>query len=134
MPNYCHNDIEILGNSEDIKKLRELVGDNFDFNKIIPMPEELEDDNYRRLTKEQQEIVQKKYGYKDWYQWRIANWDVKWPACEVQSDWDDDFAEISFDTPWCPPEKIYNKLRELFPNISISWMYNEPGIGFAGYL
>ena len=42
MPNWCSNDVEIHGSKEDIAALHELIGDNFDFNKIVPMPPELE--------------------------------------------------------------------------------------------
>ena len=39
-----------------------------------------------------------------------------------------------FETAWSPPESICHKLRELFPNVSISWFYDEPGMQVAGYL
>ena len=41
MPNWNTNEVEISGSKEDISKFLELVTENFDFNKIIPMPEEL---------------------------------------------------------------------------------------------
>jgi hypothetical protein len=43
MPNLCENSIEITGTEEDIKALREWMGNDFDFNKIIPMPAEIDD-------------------------------------------------------------------------------------------
>lgn len=45
MPNWVQNDISLSGEEEDIKKVLELVKSeesDFDFNKIIPMPKELE--------------------------------------------------------------------------------------------
>ena len=41
MPNWCSNEVAITGSAEDIKVLHKLLGDKMDFNKIIPMPEEL---------------------------------------------------------------------------------------------
>ena len=51
MPNWCQNEVSIYGDSEYIKKLKAEVftvdKDNkqpyLDFNKVIPMPKELED-------------------------------------------------------------------------------------------
>jgi hypothetical protein len=40
MPNWCTNEVVIAGSALDIAKLKALIGDDFDFNKIIPMPVE----------------------------------------------------------------------------------------------
>lgn len=48
MPNWVQNDIFLYGEEEDIKKVLELVKSDeseFDFNKIIPMPKELDIDS-----------------------------------------------------------------------------------------
>jgi hypothetical protein len=45
MPNWCTNDVVIAGSIDDIAKLKALIGDEFDFGKIIPMPIELEADS-----------------------------------------------------------------------------------------
>lgn len=46
MPNWCFNKVVIVGEKEDISKLRELIGQNdFDFNKIIPMPTEIDEES-----------------------------------------------------------------------------------------
>ena len=43
MPNWCENRVDISGEPEDVKKFMELVGEKFNFQKIIPMPKELKD-------------------------------------------------------------------------------------------
>lgn len=51
MPNWCQNEVSIYGDKEDIKKIKAEVftvdkGNKqpyLDFNKVIPMPKELED-------------------------------------------------------------------------------------------
>jgi hypothetical protein len=43
MPNWCTNDVIIAGSVDDIAKLKALIGDDFAFNKIIPMPEEFDE-------------------------------------------------------------------------------------------
>ena len=42
--------------------------------------------------------------------------------------------EVEFNTAWSPPEAICSALREQYPDVSISWFYDEPGCEIAGYL
>ena len=70
-----------------------------------------------------------------WYDWRLANWDTKWDAYDVEvTDDDPECTEIEFNTAWSPPEAICSALREQYPDVSISWFYDEPGCEIAGYL
>jgi len=74
-----------------------------------------------------------------WYDWRLQNWDTKWDAGDVnieEQTWEDELEsfQATFNTAWSPPEAVCCRLRDLFPNVSISWFYDEPGCQFAGYL
>ena len=70
-----------------------------------------------------------------WYDWRIQNWDTKWDAYDVVvTDDDPESVEIEFNTAWSPPEAICNQIREDYPDVSVSWFYDEPGCEIAGYL
>ena len=70
-----------------------------------------------------------------WYDWRVQNWDTKWDAYDVEViDEDHDCIEIQFSTAWSPPEAICSALREQYPDLAISWFYDEPGCEIAGYL
>jgi len=70
-----------------------------------------------------------------WYDWRVQNWDTKWDAYDVVvTDDDPEYLEVEFNTAWSPPEAICHKIREDFPDIAISWFYDEPGCEIAGYL
>jgi len=70
-----------------------------------------------------------------WYDWRLQNWDTKWDAYDVVvTDPDPECTEIEFNTAWSPPEAICHALREQYPDLSISWFYDEPGEEIAGYL
>jgi hypothetical protein len=73
-----------------------------------------------------------KYGFKDWYGWRLAKWDTKWDICasEIQEKHKDEIT-VSFDTAWSPPIAFYEKMVEL--GFSVKAFYSEPGMGFAGY-
>ena len=50
MPNWTQNDLVITGTKEAIDGVYGLLGDTFDFNKILPMPKELKDDMHREGT------------------------------------------------------------------------------------
>ena len=71
-----------------------------------------------------------------WYDWRLANWDTKWDAYSIEIDESECHMvlEVEFETAWSPPEAICNAIREQYPDLSISWFYDEPGCEIAGYL
>ena len=71
-----------------------------------------------------------------WYNWRVQNWGTKWDCYTLEMD-DTDLPhgfEVTFETAWSPPEEICSAIREQYPNVSISWFYDEPGCEIAGYL
>ena len=164
MPNHCHNRVTIYGSGNDtdetraqIAKLKQIFEDEECFTQIIPEPDwhntplmssdmpkyewdkakgkvgelpQYVEDPWRRL-------VFKSTGQADdrWYDWRVQNWDTKWDCYDVVvTDDDPDCTEIEFNTAWSPPEAICNELREQYPDLSISWFYDEPGAEIAGYL
>ena len=71
-----------------------------------------------------------------WYDWRLRYWDTKWDCYDLEIDEDDlpHGFEVQFCTAWSPPEGICTAMREQYPDIDISWFYDEPGEGIAGYL
>ena len=162
MPNHCHNRVTIYGSGNDtddtraqIAKLKQIFEDEKVFGQIIPEPDWA---NTPLLTSDNR--WGEKYG-KDgelpilqtdsfgqhlrfqstgtldqrWYDWRCQNWDTKWDCYDVEVT-DDDPAqlEVTFNTAWSPPEAICSALREQYPDLSVSWFYDEPGMEFAGYL
>ena len=71
-----------------------------------------------------------------WYNWRVQNWGTKWDCYTLEMD-DTDLPhgfEVTFETAWSPPEEVCHAIREQYPNVSISWFYDEPGCEIAGYL
>ena len=160
MPNHCHNRVTFYASPEhndQIAKIKKMFLDEEIFTQIIPEPDwvntplmssdvkrysfskpkgkvgELpvwEEDPWRRL-------VFQSTGQADdrWYDWRIHNWDTKWDAYDVHiTDDDPDQLEVEFDTAWSPPEAICNEIREQYPDLAVSWFYDEPGCEIAGYL
>ena len=164
MPNHCHNRVTFYpsGNNTDssldqIETLKDIFTGESVFSQIIPEPDwhntplmssdmpkyewdkpkgkvgelpQYVEDPWRRL-------VFKSTGISDdrWYDWRLQNWDTKWDAYDVTvTDDDPECLEIEFSTAWSPPEAICHKIREDFPDLAISWFYDEPGCEIAGYL
>ena len=151
MPNWCRNRVTVFGKEEDISKISEIFSDKKSiFDHIIKAPD------WKRLPNEKGEfpklrqelnkdgsVFYETYDFPDgknddrWYHWNIQNWGTKWDitadSVEIELE-DSEMLEVSFDTAWSPPEPICKRLREMFPDSSFSWFYDEPGMEFAGYL
>jgi len=135
MPNWCENRVEVFDTEENIKKFKEYVSDGdllFSFQKIKPMPEELT--HTRSPSGEPNVDLINKYGVDNWYDWCTNNWGVKWDVHDVELVEEEDSLTYNFLTAWGPPEEIYKVIRDEFPNINLSWFYDEPGMEMAGYL
>jgi hypothetical protein len=103
MPNWIKNSVNVcVPKGVDKERLRifsELVGDDFSFERISPMPEIL-----------------------------IDNWGCKWDASDVTFMYDhNDEVMLScfFNTPWSPPVEICFKLRHDFPELLIQWIWYD---------
>ena len=149
MPNHCYNRVTFYSdNTEEVAKLKKIFEDENCFGQIIPEPDW---DNLPLMSKDVEGIVYNRgdvgelpvdgrfrsTGRQDdrWYDWRVQNWDTKWDAYDVSIDDDDpEQLEVSFNTAWSPPEAICNQIREDYPDVSVSWFYDEPGCEIAGYL
>ena len=158
MPNHRHNRVTVYSaNTHDVAKIKQMFEDENWFTQIIPEPDwantpldEKTAGNWlhsKRGEVGELPVKVEEYGtsyrFKStdkaddrWYDWRLANWDTKWDAYDVEShDFDDpDEYEVTFNTAWSPPEAICNELREQYPDLAISWFYDEPGCEIAGYL
>ena len=88
------------------------------------------------ITQETSDRLNKQYGDNNWYDWCNRNWDTKWDVGDVvfQDDFENEWLRYEFDTAWGPPTNIFHELEKRFPNIRISWFFNEPGMEIAGYL
>ena len=158
MPNHCHNRVTVYSDrTEDVAKIKKIFEGENVFGQIIPEPDWLNTPLMSKDVKEYSfseprgkvgELPQyiedpwKRLVFKStlqaddrWYDWRVQNWDTKWDAYDVSVDDDDpEQLEVSFNTAWAPPESICSAIREQYPDISVSWFYDEPGCEIAGYL
>ena len=146
MPNYCNNNIVITGPNSVIDKIEKIAnGDKGDLLQYFyPMQEALKDTTAplpKDATKEEKAKAkenQKKYGYDNWYDWRVENWGTKWDIMEFyninRKEIGEDESEISlgFDTAWAPALGAYEKFIDENSNCSLKAYYYEPGCDFMG--
>lgn len=138
MPNWCNNGIT-LRHADPAMIDRVVKGKDGLLMEFLPTPQELldttagsfgDDEKQRALEAQQAENV-RKYGFKDWYDWNIANWGTKWDfALENVDRPDANTVTAAFDSAWSPPIDAYNKLMEL--GFEVEAMYYEPGMCFVG--
>ncbi len=153
MPNHCYNRVQLFNNADDgSKQFDELVAkfeSGTPFNEILPMPD------FSKIKNEDGELPVKvehknqdgevifttsefpKSGRSDdrWYDWANTYWGTKWEAYDFSSeDVDEDTAEFTFNTAWGPADGVYAKIKQDYPDVSVSWFYDEPGCELAGYL
>ena len=154
MPNWCQNRVDVYSeNKTDLEKVLDIFQDkksvfgrviqepdwmNIPFKGELPKKREMKSPNGEVFTT----VTEFADGIQDtrWYDWRLENWDTKWDVAgsvEVEKEeWKGELESFTaeFSTAWAPPEGICMRLRQLFPNVSISWFYDEPGMQAAGYL
>jgi len=143
MPNWCNNNIEIIGPKAKVDKLIEGAKKGEFINTLYPMPKQLEDTQ----STSDDEVMKKQPivdGHNNWYDWRVANWSTKWDAdlydaerIQEQEELfgpDDSDKRISFgfDTAWSPPIGAYEYYLQQNPDMSIRAIYYEPGMDFMG--
>ena len=142
MPNHCHNRVTFYSaNTEAVAKLKQIFEDENCFGQIIPEPDWPNTPNKDGELPVKHEDPWLTYRWSNgrqddrWYDWRIQNWDTKWDCYDVVvTDDDPESVEIEFNTAWSPPEAICSQIREDYPDVSVSWFYDEPGCEIAGYL
>ena len=150
MPNWCDNRVTISSNTEDDSQFQELVAkfqDERPFNEIFPQPDWKTIPNKdgelpvaEEIKNSDGELITVTHNFPDgknddrWYHWCIDNWGTKWDVNVVESEVDEGYAEFGFQTAWAPASGIFDKIKEDYPDVAISWFYDEPGMECAGYL
>ncbi len=114
MPNHITNRIKLIGEPAEVKRVMEAVKNDevglgsIDFEKIIPMPADVDDS----------------------YNWCISNWGTKWNSYGYESiENPDDSDNISFLTAWSAPHPVLEKLTTMFPTITFEHEWADEDIG-----
>lgn len=134
MPNWCQNLLEIVGPEDAIQEISKT---RLVFQEIDPCPQELLDTD-SPASEEAAARNLEKYGYKDWWEWKIENWGTKWDAGPLQLDVTEfegkSVISVFFDSAWSPPVVIVQKLYEKYRGrgVKVRLEYYEPGCKFLG--
>jgi len=130
MPNHITNRLTIVSTDNDrIREILEAIQDDerglgsVDFNKIIPMPENI----FRGDLGDKEKAL---YGKNNWYDWSLANWDTKWngygydylPPYEGGG-------QVYFQTAWSSPASVIFRLSEMFPDAEFQHAWADEDIG-----
>ena len=149
MPNWCYNRVSIYSeNIDQVTELFDIFNNPEPFNALIPSPKWSEtpnEDGELPVLEEHKDSDGKvlftthkfpKSGKTDdrWYDWQIQNWGTKWEPADISVEQCEEELELTFNTAWSPPEDICRAIRNKYPDISVSWFYDEPGCEIAGYL
>jgi hypothetical protein len=148
MPNWCDNTVEVVGSKEVLETILAKAKDDespFSFQKLVPQPEFL--DETKRSGSDAGEVEwmnalagNTKFGYTDWYNWRLGNWGTKWDlsfdTTQVSkivptTDGKQFKFEIGYTTAWSPALTFWQNLSEQYP-IRVKNLYAEEGVGFLG--
>lgn len=154
MPNWITNCLTIEGTEEHCKLVRDSVRkeekinsldiaalaeggepkdhmtsrveeNDFNFDAIVPMPEELKDTQKDFKSGSNKDLI-KKYGFDNWYDWSCYNWGTKWNTSSPE--WHSE-NYIEFDTAWATPEPIWRALAEKHPHVRFTIQYADEDIG-----
>ena len=109
MPNICDNCVKFYSdNIETKREIKKLLNGKtiFDFNKVIPMPENSSVNQF------------------------VDNWGTKWNAFDIEMVFDgedDEDEEVCYDfnTAWWGCVPVIDKLAEMFPDVEIEYVCGE---------
>lgn len=124
MPNYCYNDLTVVGPKKDIIELREK---EIDFEYFYPTPDNIAGD----------EIIN----------WRTAYWGTKWSACDLYIKdttyfrfdsgretelIDNNILEAKFNTAWGPPVQFFRHYLRDHPECRIKLQFTVVEMDISG--
>ena len=133
MPNHTSNFVEVETNTgcskeqlalHSLRTMLSIHSGTFDFEGIIPMPKDLAKSFDVADPFDHGDEWENDMGHLVPSDWRLANWDTKWNAYDVDIDIDDmNQLHVNFLTAWSCPTKIYLKMKEYCDehNLSLDW-------------
>ena len=125
MPNHVTNKLVVVGvDAKSILDSLKSDDSEFDFNKVIQMPEELGDTTYP--SQERNPKLTRKYGFDNWYEWALHNWGTKWNAYDITRVSDN---EVKFDTAWSCASNIVQELSKQHQDQNFVLTFADEDIG-----
>jgi hypothetical protein len=156
MPNWCDNTVTITGTQEKIAEIEKAV-DAYDekctqggvgfLAYCLPEPDYETTAvaatypqviaNYASSEEEKQKALENKPTIRkdSWWDWRVQNWGTKWEvdAERIPLPLENALSiTLCFSSAWSPPLEAYSALLSQEGITSISALYYEPSMDFAG--
>lgn len=143
MPNWCQNSVTLRhADAAMIVRAAEGFAKGEFLQTFLPCPEALlntesvyypdsmPEEQEKQAFKEAENI--KNHGYRNWYDWKVANWSTKWDIGDEGglTRVDEHALSLFFDSAWSPPIGAYEQLIEL--GFELEAFYYEPGMAFCG--
>lgn len=135
MKYLLNTDVELIGATvEQLEKLffynecSLMIKDKEEFYKIEEKFKKNKEENTELALKGLKNIV--KYGFPNWYRWRLANWGTKWNSdetCYIKAN--ENECELHFKTAWNCPTPIIIKMSQMFKGLNISGRYSDEDVG-----
>lgn len=138
MPNWCSNTLTLTHDDPaEIQRAIQAFTAGRLLDEFMPTPADLDIEasfgtNDPKLQKLYEANIEK-YGFPNWYDWRVANWGTKWDVscdCPPEPGENDKTVTLSFDTAWAPPCNWYAFMNE--QGFGVTAYYYEPGMCFVG--
>lgn len=138
MANEVRNSLVIVSDdTEAVNAVFDFVRSDesdFDLDKIVPMPKELDITGLNQKEREsRRESNKRKYGYADWYDWRWDKWGCKWNTDDVLINRERQLCD--FTTPWDTPKPAILALSKKFPDVAFELTYADEDFTYnCGFL
>lgn len=149
MPNWCSNLLTLKGLDHDVKQaLADLTSGAtvIHFAGLLPLPEDLQHTSVppqedTGLQQQANAILRHKYGFSDWYNWKLRNWGTKaqpepdnyghgWHTRVFKNG--QTHTSLAFSTAWSPPTAFVRALARKHSGLAVQLTYEEGGNCFAG--
>lgn len=131
MPNWCYNELNVIGEIADINKfVNDVKSDEspLSFEKLFPVPQEIKNTNAEKISYEH-------------YEWCFYNWGTRSEADDQEVDFDEYEVKnnmhgvvYTFATAWSPPNEWLKYVAVLYPTLRFDLSYEEPLAGYEGHL
>ena len=141
MPNWITNEVTFThDNPHKLKEMADIFRNEKPFNQLVPEPDwpNIPAEKIYRDTLGNQKAIKGELPKKQvvkhssgesvfwnwpssggqddrWYDWRRKNWGCKWDVWDVEIDYQkaNNLVHMTFNTPWGPPDGIYNQLCDM---------------------
>lgn len=143
MPNHCSNRVTVTGPKRLVLAfIKKAASDKepLDFNRLVPMPDELRATKAPADDTPETARLKAKYGFADWYEWACANWGTKWGAYDHEDQkWCTSLnkrgpveSSLYYTTAWSPATPFWQEVSRQNPKLTFRHEFAEGGCGFVG--